>query len=288
MVQPKLFTNHHRFLIGPEHLHGPDKDFPPSIRPIEPLEDPSVKPPRWIDTIGVDKNRPISKLINDSSDLVKLKRVLGLSLRYINKIRRSILEKKLSSNGTSSSESPSYQGSVQVTELSEALSVAISLAQEESFYEEIALLRKRKTFHQSSRLAPLTPFLDKQGLLRAGGRLKKAPLPFSGRHPIILDPSHHITRLIIEHYHKVFAHASVERLLGELRQKYLIVNGRRKIRQIVNDCVICRKVKSMPQIPIMAALPPERVSPEHPFTWTGTDYFGLFYIKQGRSVIKTH
>ena len=36
----------------------------------------------------------------------------------------------------------------------------------------------------------------------------------------------------------------------------------------------------------MAALPPERVTPSAPFTYTGTDVFGPFYISEGRKELK--
>ena len=36
----------------------------------------------------------------------------------------------------------------------------------------------------------------------------------------------------------------------------------------------------------MADLPPERVTPAPPFTYTGMDVFGPFYIKEGRKELK--
>ena len=175
-----------------------------------------------------------------------------------------------------------------MSDIAHGLSLCLKVHQEESFYEELLALKKRRYVHPSSRLATLTPFLDKDGLIRAGGRLKRAPLPFSGRHPIILAPDHHLTRLIIQHYHQVYFHASVERLLGELRQHYHIIGARRILRSVVHSCIHCRKASASPRPPLMADLPAARLSPEYPFTSTATDYFGPLYVKQGRSVIKRY
>ena len=38
----------------------------------------------------------------------------------------------------------------------------------------------------------------------------------------------------------------------------------------------------------MADLPKERITPSPPFTYSGVDYFGPFYIKQGRKDVKRY
>ena len=40
--------------------------------------------------------------------------------------------------------------------------------------------------------AEATPFIDKQGLLRVGGRLKSATSPYSMKHPIIIPKKSHV------------------------------------------------------------------------------------------------
>ena len=55
---------------------------------------------------------------------------------------------------------------------------------------------------------------------------------------------------------------------------------------MVSKCVLCRNLSGHTQNQKMADLPPERVMPAPPFTYTGMDVFGPFYIKEGRKELK--
>ena len=59
------------------------------------------------------------------------------------------------------------------------------------------------------KLKRLNPFLDKDGVLRVGGRLRHSILPFSQRHGIIL-PKSDVTTLILTHEHHLQLHAGVQ------------------------------------------------------------------------------
>ena len=67
---------------------------------------------------------------------------------------------------------------------------------------------------------------------------------------------------------------------------YYIINGRSLISHIVSKCVVCRNLRGHTQNQKMADLPPERVTPANPFTYTEMDVFGPFYIKEGRKELK--
>ena len=45
-------------------------------------------------------------------------------------------------------------------------------------------------------------FVDEAGVLRCGGRLNNANIPFQTKHPILLNSKHHITTLIIKDCHE--------------------------------------------------------------------------------------
>ena len=60
----------------------------------------------------------------------------------------------------------------------------------------------------------------------------------------------------------------------------------RRVSHIVSKCVVCRKLRGHSQNQKMVDLPPERVTPAPPFTYTGMDVFGPFYIKEGRKELK--
>ena len=61
-----------------------------------------------------------------------------------------------------------------------------------------------------------------------------------------------------------------------------IVNARSAVSHFVAKCVMCRRLRGHAHGQKMADLPPERVTPAPPFTYTGMDVFGPFYIKEGR------
>ena len=59
---------------------------------------------------------------------------------------------------------------------------------------------RNEKLKQISSLFRLDPFLDQKGILRVGGRLKKAALAFEVKHPIIVPKKSHIIELLIRYY----------------------------------------------------------------------------------------
>ncbi|XP_012542631.1 uncharacterized protein LOC105840290 [Monomorium pharaonis] len=74
------------------------------------------------------------------------------------------------------------------------------------FPEELKSLAKNRSISTRSSLLSLSPFLDKDGLLRVGRRLRRAPYPFSARHPILLA-AHPLVPLIVTQAHLRALHA---------------------------------------------------------------------------------
>ena len=77
-------------------------------------------------------------------------------------------------------------------------------------------------------------FLDNNGVWRCGGRLTKADLPFTTKHPLLLDQRHHLTTLIVREAHERVQHNGVKETLTELRSKYWIIRGRSFVRRILH------------------------------------------------------
>ncbi|KAE8291618.1 hypothetical protein D5F01_LYC08974 [Larimichthys crocea] len=71
-------------------------------------------------------------------------------------------------------------------ERSNAEVTIINLVQREAFAEEIQGLRHGKELAKSSKLHKLNPFIDEQGTLRVGGRLRNADLHHHIKHPAVL------------------------------------------------------------------------------------------------------
>ena len=58
------------------------------------------------------------------------------------------------------------------------------------------------------------------------------------------------------------------------------------ISDIIAKCIICHKLRGRVQDQKMSDLPSEHLTPAPPFTYTGMDVFGPFYIKEGRKELK--
>ena len=103
----------------------------------------------------------------------------------------------------------------------------ISFTQRQTFYAEIAALKKDESLTKSSRLFSLHPFLDSCGLLRVGGRGWNSQMSFSLIHPLILPGKHPITSLIISSEHRRLMHAGPTLLAASLNRRYYIIGSRK-------------------------------------------------------------
>ena len=93
--------------------------------------------------------------------------------------------------------------------------------------EEIRDVKEVRTVKSTSRLLQACPFIDGNGLLRVGGRLQHAGLPFDTRHPIILPRDHRVTRLIARRCHSELGYASAHGTLLALSDNFLIPAAQR-------------------------------------------------------------
>lgn len=159
---------------------------------------------------------------------------------------------------------------------------------EDQFEDRQKARNRNNTVKLSSNLHKLNPFVDKDGLLRVSGRLKTSASPSEIKHPLILPKNSHVTVLLIRQFHhRKQHHQGYGMTHNAIRQAgYYIINGRSMISHIIAKCVICRKLRGRIQDQKMSDLPPERLTPALPFTYTGMDVFGTFYFKEGRKELK--
>ncbi len=142
-------------------------------------------------------------------------------------------------------------------------------------------MKANHNLERSSSLKSLDPILDSSGLLRIGGRQEALEKPYDKIHPIILIGKHPITKLIIWAEHLRLMHAGPTLVHASLSRRIHIIGGRRSIRDITRQCVICRKYSATPQTQRMGNLAIERITPDPPFNKIGVDCAGPFYTKYG-------
>ncbi|XP_018373377.1 PREDICTED: uncharacterized protein LOC108767812 [Trachymyrmex cornetzi] len=161
------------------------------------------------------------------SSLYKLLRVAAYMLRFIYNIRCGKENRKL--------------GTIGAEEIKIAKIRVIMLVQSEKFSDEIEMLKSSKKVQRSSRLIALSPFVDHNGILRVGGRLKHAVLPEEVKHPTILPSHHYFTKLVIIHYHEKLLHAGVQTTLSNIREEFWPIFVRSRVKEIIHKCIRCRK-----------------------------------------------
>ena len=158
-------------------------------------------------------------------------------------------------------------------------------AQRQSFPQDYELLASDKPVTSRSRLLTLAPEMDKSTkVIRVGGRLRRLEgQDASMLHPVVLDASHPITRLLIQRYDCDLHHPGPERVFAELRRTFWIIHGREAVRRYQRACAECQRQRAKPSIPRMADLPTARLRLYKPaFYSTGVDCFGPMFIKVGR------
>lgn len=160
------------------------------------------------------------------------------------------------------------------------------------FYFQDVLKCLKSNDSCSRAIQRLVPFVDADGLIRVGGRLRNADLSYDQQHPILLPRKDRIVELIITHYHRRHCHAGPLTLMSILRQKYWILSCRNIVRSVIHKCNYCFKSKPKPTFPLMGDLPACRVNEAKPFIHTAVDYAGpisiIPYRKRGVRSIKAY
>ncbi|XP_076301464.1 uncharacterized protein LOC143219346 [Lasioglossum baleicum] len=146
------------------------------------------------------------------------------------------------------------------------------------FPTTIASLATRKSLSPNDPLESLNPFLDEDGILRVGGRLRNASIPLNSKYPILLT-THPLVRLIIEQAHVRALHAGLQLTLHTLRQDYWLLRGRSQVKSVIHACVRCVRERASVPAQLMGNLPSPRVSPSKPFSHCGVDYAGPIQIR---------
>ncbi|XP_050324432.1 uncharacterized protein LOC126755732 [Bactrocera neohumeralis] len=181
---------------------------------------------------------------------------------------------------------------ISAQELEDALYTIIRLEQQEHFADEIRQLKSSSGLASSSRIMPLNPFIDKNRILRVGGRIHKAELGHDQRFPIILPKSTPLVKLLLHQAHEATLHGGAQLMLHTLRRRFWILSSRQAVKGFIHNCVVCRRHRGEVLKQQMASLPGQRIRAARPFISSGVDYCGPFTLrigtKRSRTLIKTY
>ncbi len=254
------------WLTGPKFLWNKEIRLPANETPELTIGDPEVRSALALSARTTEHVSLADRLCRFSS--------WSASTRAVARILRRISKNK--SNGLTS-----------VIEREHAEHYIIKDLQENLYQEELKLLSKGIPLPSHNPLYSLDAFLGEDGVLRAGGRLSNSSLPNPVKHPAIIPKDHHITKMLIAHYHERIKHQGKGLTINEIRANgYWIPGINRVVASYIHQCVTCRRHRKPTEEQRMADLPPERVEPSPPFSFCGMDCFSPFLTKQGRKESK--
>lgn len=254
-LDPEELKGHGLWWHGPSWLKYPKERWPKNPNVRNPEDDIELKGKKVLATAAKKPNDVIQQLLQRYSSFQKLLRVTARirTLALKNKPKSKILCLK---------------------EIEKERIFWIKNAQEASFSEEIKALKNQRSLPEKSKLLTFYPFLDSDGVLRIGGRLKEAVIDYDSKHQIIIPKESTIAKMIINDAHLNTKHGGTQLTMTYTRTQYWILSTRKTVRNHIKNCVICHRYKKETQQQLMGSLPEARVNLSRAFLHTGVDYAG--------------
>ncbi|XP_076397821.1 uncharacterized protein LOC143266093 [Megachile rotundata] len=211
-LMPRELATHPLWWQGPPFLRSESASWPKMEDPLQGADVPEQRSKRCY-AVKLETVEPTE--LTRFSDLRRLLRVTAWILRW--RSRRSA--EKISTVATDALV-------LLPQELEAALLQWVRITQRIAFPRELEDVRAGRAVHGRSALRKLTPFIDKDGILRVGGRIKHALLNADQKHPIILATQSHLSQLIVEAHHRRTLHGGTQTTLASIRQRYWLLRGR--------------------------------------------------------------
>jgi len=268
--------------VGPDWMNTPELFYSlpnscsiPSVSADEEtfLEERKVE--AVVNTVQTDStsNSFQTELLSRWSNLNQLLRITALLLRFKFNCNHSRLQR--------------ISTPITPAELDSALKLWIAATQQMHFSTEIEMLKQKKELFGKCKILSLNPFVDSEGLLRVGGRLRNANIPQDQKTPFLIPRHSKLTDLLIRRYHLDHNHAGPSLLLAVISQRFWILRARDAVKFAVKKCVVCMRQAATTQKQFMGNLPVSRVTPCRAFIRCGVDYAGPFLIKPDIKRCKT-
>ncbi|XP_041971999.1 uncharacterized protein LOC121727982 [Aricia agestis] len=207
---------------GPEFLH--DKHFistnishPPHVSP-ELL--PETKRSCHLSFIATNT---IFINFERFSNFLRMVRAIAYMLRFLHNVRNKNNKRTdiLSTN-----------------EIIESQNLLAKISQLESFPVEYNLYIKENKVKDNHYLSKLNIFMDRDKILRVGGRLTNSnSFSYTKKHPILLGSNHSFTKLLFRYEHVKLLHAGPQALLFNIRDNWWPIGGRNLARKVVHECI---------------------------------------------------
>lgn len=279
-VDADQLLSRNQWFQGPDFLYGSEETWPKSPEILEVSK-------QNLEIKGAAMSCEVNETCDSCTNRLMLKYSTWYELKkgvaWILRLKQCLLDRVKGQSQASVSSKPIKVGEMKVAEVE-----IVKFLQKSEFVEDIYNLKKGNSVKRSSKLSSLEPFLNADGVMCVGGRLKNAPISEEFKHQMILPKKHFVSVLVIRDTHKYLGHSGTEHVLSEVRQRFWIVGARRTIKSVLRQCVICKRLTGQLCGQKMADLPMDRVTPGKPFSSVGIDCFGPFQVKIGRSRVKRY
>ena len=235
---------------GPQFLYKSEDEWSaqPCVLQNLPKDDVELKRKSNVFHV-VSQEDVLNCLISKYSSLISLQKAVA----WLKQFKRYLYQKCKNCENLND---PKFELTVSHTakELNDTLLDIVRFVQHDVFAEEIEILYNHDNFDdlfqlgtksqlrksgQLNSLCNLSPVVVK-GIMYVGGRLQKSPLTVDEKHQIIPPSDHHVTKLIIDYYHKKEGYCGTLHVLSAVQERFWVIKGQSTVRKTLTDCRICR------------------------------------------------
>ncbi|XP_043502762.1 uncharacterized protein LOC122524512 [Polistes fuscatus] len=256
----RKILNHTLWWSGPSWLIT-RHNWPPQTIPINKAPDSEART-----TIACIQTIVNNSDLNDRfSTYTRSIRVIAYCYRFLRSYRKE-----------------SFPSWLTTLELRHSLNALIKMHQGMQFANDLISLKSQKSLQSNSKLINLNPFIDQEGILRVGGRLRNSEIPFTQKHPIILYKHGQLTNNVIDYIHQKHFHSGCQLTASIIGDNYWIIGAKSAIKKRIYNCTTCIRLRAQTLNQIMGDLPKDRLIPSRPFARCGVDYAGPFMLKRNK------
>lgn len=217
------------------------------------------------------------------SNYDRMLRVVAYARRFIATCRHRVSQRL---NNTTRGSMPRHSATITPaflckSEIDCAARILAAASQQIHFAELILELSGGERV-SSKPLARLAPFIDAEGIIRVGGRLRHSLLTYDCKHPILLSKRSYFAMLLCRRWHLLTCHAGPRILSALISRQFWVISLRSVLHKVIANCSKCVRIDAKPRTPLMADLPSTRVQPRQPFERVGVDYAGPLQMRETR------